>query len=85
MDNEAAGRQSKMAASPDQPDFKWVMSVCQWLVDDPVPAEIGDGRWNKRDTEPARHKTDHRLHLDGLLGDARRKSGSSRQSGDFIV
>jgi len=27
MDNEAAGRQSKMAASPDQPDFKWVMSV----------------------------------------------------------
>jgi hypothetical protein len=51
--NEAAGRKPKIPASPDQPDFEGIMRVRQCPVDDPLPAEIGDGRRNQRDTEPA--------------------------------
>ena len=44
--DEAASRQSKMTASPDQPDFERVMSVRQLSVNDALPADIGDGRRN---------------------------------------
>src|SRR5688572_24192984 len=76
---------AERAAPPREPEVEARMGVGDFAVSDAAPAEIRERRRNDGDAQSARDQAHDGLHLNRLLGDARRETGAPRKPGHDVV